>query len=463
LRNEAEADDLVQEVFLFIFRKAALFDSSHWAARSWIIHVTYHRAFDRRRYLNSRHFYSCQELDDTAFRLADLREELPFHERSMEGILGKPLMARFAARPTPEQQETIRLYFFEGVRSQRNCPTYRAAPLQRQKLLLSRVGTDAQIRFRRQVAVKMSEMGHNGSSHGVWTMQGDPHQEFQELCALSTTGELTAEEWARLTEHLADCAVCREAKRQYEGLIATMIPALGAESTADEDGEDAPGVWSLEEAEATLMASLRDEPVPSVSRPIPVARPSRWSKARRYAVAALILAACSLAGYRIGAHQATRPNAAIKEKDRQIVEERELLDRDRDIRNLIGARNLYIAEIYDISQSGDTQKPFGRVFYTKDKSLIFYGYDLDQQPGVKKAAAFQAWGGRGADRQHAVSLGLLYRDDANQKRWILKSNDAKTISQIDAVFVTVEPEGGSAKPSGKPLLFTYLRLDPNHP
>ena len=114
LRNEAEADDLVQEVFLFIFRKAALFDSSHWAARSWIIHVTYHRAFDRRRYLNSRHFYSSQELDDTAFRLADLREELSFHERSIEGILGKPLMARFTARLTPEQQETIRLYFFEG-------------------------------------------------------------------------------------------------------------------------------------------------------------------------------------------------------------------------------------------------------------------------------------------------------------------------------------------------------------
>jgi RNA polymerase sigma-70 factor (ECF subfamily) len=66
LRNDAEADDLVQEVFLFIFQKAALFDSSHWAARSWIIHVTYHRAFDRRRYLNSRHFYTSQELDDTA-------------------------------------------------------------------------------------------------------------------------------------------------------------------------------------------------------------------------------------------------------------------------------------------------------------------------------------------------------------------------------------------------------------
>jgi len=84
--------------------------------------------------------------------------------------------------------------------------------------------------------------------------------------------------------------------------------------------------------------------------------------------------------------------AEIENKDKAIAEQRELLDRDRDVRNLIGARNLYIAEIYDVAQTGDTQKPFGRVFYTKDKSLIFYGYDLDQQPGVKKAGVFQAWG-----------------------------------------------------------------------
>ena len=41
--------------------------------------------------------------------------------------------------------------------------------------------------------------------------------------------------------------------------------------------------------------------------------------------------------------------------------------------------------------------------------------------------------------------------------------DPKTLAQIDAVFVTVEPNGRSDKPSGKPLLFAYLRVDPNHP
>jgi hypothetical protein len=29
--------------------------------------------------------------------------------------------------------------------------------------------------------------------------------------------------------------------------------------------------------------------------------------------------------------------------------------------------------------------------------------------------------------------------------------------------VTVEPNGGSPHPSGKQLLFAYLRINPNHP
>jgi RNA polymerase sigma-70 factor (ECF subfamily) len=114
LRNESEADDLVQEVFLHIFRKAALFDAARGNARSWIFNVAYHRAFDRRDYLNSRHFYSCQDLEDAAHRLADPREEAAFHEQSIEGILGKPLTEKFNALLSPEQRETIQLFFFEG-------------------------------------------------------------------------------------------------------------------------------------------------------------------------------------------------------------------------------------------------------------------------------------------------------------------------------------------------------------
>jgi anti-sigma-K factor RskA len=156
-------------------------------------------------------------------------------------------------------------------------------------------------------------------------------------------------------------------------------------------------------------------------------------------------------------------NGTVQSRESDLAQDQELLKHDRDIRNLITARDLYIAEIYDVAKTGNTQKPFGRIFYTKGKSLIFYGYDLDQQPGIRNAATFQAWGRRGADDQHDVSLGILYQDDASQKRWVLKFNDSATLAKIDEVFVTVEPRGGSTKPSGKPLLFASLRIDPNHP
>lgn len=150
-------------------------------------------------------------------------------------------------------------------------------------------------------------------------------------------------------------------------------------------------------------------------------------------------------------------------QDQEIAREQELLDHDRDIRELMGSRNLYIAEVYDVARNGHTQKPFGRVFYTKNRSLIFYAYDLDQQPGVRDSSTFQAWGSRGPDRSDAISLGIFYQDKAARKRWIVKAEGPKALSGLDAVFVTVEPPGGSTHPSGKPLLFAYLHTQPNHP
>ena len=153
-------------------------------------------------------------------------------------------------------------------------------------------------------------------------------------------------------------------------------------------------------------------------------------------------------------------NAALDEKDRMLALDKEFLAHDREIRDLIGARDLYIADIYDVAQNGKTNKPFGRIFYTKDKSLVFYGYDLDKQSGLKQSVAFQAWGS-GDDKQD-VSLGLFYQDDTH-KRWVLRFNDTKTLAHLNKVFVTAEPQGGSAKPTGKPLLLAYLQIQPNHP
>ena len=152
----------------------------------------------------------------------------------------------------------------------------------------------------------------------------------------------------------------------------------------------------------------------------------------------------------------------LDEKESALNQDRELLEHDRDIRDLMGARKLYVVDVYDVGGSG-TNKPYGRVFYTLGKSLIFYAYDLDQAPGVRNASTFQAWGRRGPNKDRALSLGVFYEDNAANKRWVVKFDDPKSLAQIDGVFVTVEPDAHSNTPRGKQVLFAYLNVNPNHP
>ena len=153
------------------------------------------------------------------------------------------------------------------------------------------------------------------------------------------------------------------------------------------------------------------------------------------------------------------------DQELRLKEAEQYLASDRDIRELMGARRLYIADVFDVDSGSRTQKPFGRVFYTESKSLIFYAFDLDQ-PGVKNASAFQVWGRKETpqgEQARAMNLGILYMDNASNRRWVMRSDDPKQLAGIDAIFVTVEPHGGSAKPTSKPFLYALLRNPINHP
>jgi chromosome segregation ATPase len=55
----------------------------------------------------------------------------------------------------------------------------------------------------------------------------------------------------------------------------------------------------------------------------------------------------------------------LHDREGALDQQQELLAHDRDIRELMGARDLYIAEVYDVARDGQTKKPYGRVFYTK--------------------------------------------------------------------------------------------------
>ncbi len=438
-----------------------------------------------------------------------------------------------------------------------------------------------------------------------------PHDEFLELCAVSTSGQLSEEEQNRLREHLAICPECREALREYESVVHDTIPGIGAEQLSEPSSRIDPGPsWSQSKAEKAFFERLAKEEghqpggtekkngvTSAFRRVLPIAPESTWRHVwMLYAAGILLFVTLCLSAYWVGvrhgneetkstqpatvpraqvaalstpsleeqlsdaAHEREIARAQIAQRDKALADlhrqlesqsaeikrlkdaqdqletnlhngdadkqnlaqqraelgqkleaaqseshtlrqkvdgltqqsneetaqavalgtkvtdltrqlqdreaslgqQEQLLAHDRDIRELMGARDLYIAEVYDVDDDGATRKPYGRVFYTKGKSLIFYAYDLDQQES-KRAQAFQVWGRRGPDFKQALNLGIFYEDNASKKRWVLKLDDPKTLAQIDAVFVTVEPHGGSEKPSGKPLLFAYLRVNPNHP
>jgi hypothetical protein len=439
-----------------------------------------------------------------------------------------------------------------------------------------------------------------------------PHEEFLELCAASTAGELTKEERRKLDEHLLGCASCREALKQLQETVQTAVPAIAAGLPQISPQPDKS--WSQDRAEAALFKRLSKEDRRAASRQTPkniidgsersnrrAYFPSRFDWRQMwmsYAAVILLFLALVISAYRVGIRrgaevavnvpateekgsnsleeqlsdlshdretlrlQLTSRDKAIddlrqqvermkaqeserversasvqKEKENRLAEEaasanarlsalqkkldaeektrsedslrvsaldakmgeltkqlydreeaiagqtrlldgregtidqqqaklakqQELLDHDRDIRELMGARDLYIADVFDIEPTRQTKKPFGRVFYTKGKSLVFYAYDLDQQETQKNGNTFQAWAQRGGDKQQSMSLGIFFEDNTSKKRWVMRSDDPATLAKIEAVFVTVEPNGGSQKPSGKQLLFAYLKLNPNHP
>jgi len=158
--------------------------------------------------------------------------------------------------------------------------------------------------------------------------------------------------------------------------------------------------------------------------------------------------------------------SANQDQERRLKDTDQYLSSDRDIRELMGARRLYIADVFDVDGSSRTQKPFGRVFYTQSKSLIFYAFDLDREPGVVNASTFQVWGQREApqgQQESPMNLGILYMDNESKRRWVMRFDDPKKLAEIDAVFVTVEPRGGSHKPTNKPFLYALLRNEANHP
>lgn len=112
LRDGSEAEDLVQDLFLFIHRKSVIFDSSQSSARSWIVQMAYHRAISRRRYLVTRQFYTHDGVEGISQQVVGTATTE--NDYSAEAVLGRNGLEKVMEALTDDQRETLRLHFFEG-------------------------------------------------------------------------------------------------------------------------------------------------------------------------------------------------------------------------------------------------------------------------------------------------------------------------------------------------------------
>lgn len=156
--------------------------------------------------------------------------------------------------------------------------------------------------------------------------------------------------------------------------------------------------------------------------------------------------------------------AQLDERSAALDRERQLLALGHDVNDLMAARNLHIVDVVDTDARGKNRPAFGRIFFTEGKSLVFYAYDLNEAKIEKAGYQYRIWAKKEAQGSPVKNLGIFYSDDKDQRRWAFKCNDPVILSEIDSVFVTLEPANANpAHPKGSELMYAYLRGQPNHP
>lgn len=111
LQDAGEAEEIVQDVFLYLYQKAFQFDERKGTAKAWILQVAYSRSIDRRNFLHRRHFYGGTDVADFADILAGTTD-VEQHVVSKWNLV--KLQNALCDLPD-RQRRTLEMFFFEGL------------------------------------------------------------------------------------------------------------------------------------------------------------------------------------------------------------------------------------------------------------------------------------------------------------------------------------------------------------
>jgi len=112
LRDDGEAEETVQRVFLDIFRAKSQFNANRGTFTTWLLQYAYHRSFDRRAHLQANHFYDLSEFDDLAPTALFYRAGHLLCLPRQEVVC---LVEQALAILEPHQRKVIELTYFEGL------------------------------------------------------------------------------------------------------------------------------------------------------------------------------------------------------------------------------------------------------------------------------------------------------------------------------------------------------------
>lgn len=107
LGNPSEAEEVVQETFLNVWRSAATFRSERSHPRSWLLSIVHHRSIDKLRGRQSRPQPVALEEGMNVPDSADVWREVS------DSLTGEVVRHALATLPA-EQRETIELAYFKG-------------------------------------------------------------------------------------------------------------------------------------------------------------------------------------------------------------------------------------------------------------------------------------------------------------------------------------------------------------
>jgi RNA polymerase sigma-70 factor, ECF subfamily len=134
IRDHAEAEDLMQEVFFDVYRVADRFDPAKGTAKSWIVQFAYHKGLNRRKYLALRGTFENHQIgtfDPSEFPIqghngyssddifAIVQQGLamlpPKQRETVEMVCFQGFLLREVADRTTESLGNVRHYYYRGI------------------------------------------------------------------------------------------------------------------------------------------------------------------------------------------------------------------------------------------------------------------------------------------------------------------------------------------------------------